>query len=125
MREEDERQQHDQHDRRHDEAEPADQRAERAAEPEGAVDRELRRRRPGQQAAGRVRVLEGASVHPALSLDDELAQERDVGRRAAEPGEADARPLAGDPRKRHADLLTASGRVPLVSEFAGHARRGS
>ena len=96
-----------------------------AADAVGAEDRELRRRRPGQQAAGGVGVLERARVHPAAALDDQPPQQRDVRRRAAEAGEADPRPLAGDPRERHANLLSAGGRVPLVSEFAGHARRGS
>jgi hypothetical protein len=35
-------------------------------------------------------------VHPPFAVDDQLAQQRDVGGRAAEAGDADARPLAGD-----------------------------
>ena len=73
-------------DRGHDEPEAADERAGDAADAVGAEDRELGRGRPGQQAAGRVGVLELSRVEPGLALDHEPAQQRDVGGRTAEAG---------------------------------------
>jgi len=78
------------------EREPAHQRARRAAEPPRAVDRELRRRRPGQQVARRDRVLELDRRQPPPALDAEVAEERDVRRRAAEADAPEPPPLAQD-----------------------------
>ena len=64
------------------------------ADPQRAVDRELRRRRTGEQLAGGVGVLELARVEPAAAVDDEVAQQRDVRRRPAEADQAQAPPLA-------------------------------
>ena len=60
-------------------------------------DRELGRRRTGQQVAGRDRVFELCGVDPPLPLDAQLAQQRDVRRWAAEPDAADPSPLRGRP----------------------------
>ena len=95
--EEQHRQREDENDRGKDESEPADDRAQRAADAIGAEDRELGRGGARQQAAGRVRILELVRVHPAPAVDHEAAKQRDVRRRPAESGHADARPLAARP----------------------------
>ena len=69
-------------------AEPADDRAGRARDPVGAEDRQLRRGRAGEEVAGGDSVLELARVHPAVAVDHEALQQRDVRRRPAEAGEA-------------------------------------
>ena len=56
----------------------------------------------GQELARRVRVLELAGVDPAAPLDDQVAQQRDVGRRAAESDQPEASPFAQDGGQRHA-----------------------
>ena len=114
--EEEDAQREDQHDRGDDESETADDRARRPAGAVGAEDRHLRRGRPGEQAARGVGVLEGARVEPAAALDHQAAQQRDVRGRAAEAGQADPRPLAGDrpqrrPRLRRGREERASGAV--------------
>jgi hypothetical protein len=43
-----------------------------------------------------VGVRERTGVHPPFAVDDQPAQQRDVRRRATEPGDADPRPLPGD-----------------------------
>ena len=102
----------------HDEAEPADDRAGGPADAVGAEDRELRRGRAGQQAAGGVRVLELAgrpssrlrSTHEARSSDD-------VRRRPAEAGEPDARPLARDRCQGRGGRALARGGVSAKRRF--------
>ena len=76
-------------------AEAADERARAPGDALGAVDRHLRARRAGQQAAGGERVLELARVDPAPPVDGQIAQQRDVRGRPAEAEHADAAPLAG------------------------------
>ena len=83
-----------------DEREPAGDPAGQPGDPLRAVDRQLRRGRPRQQLAGRVRVLELARADPAAALDDELAQQRDVRRRPAEADQPEPAPLAEDCAKR-------------------------
>ena len=65
-----------------------------------AEDRELGRRRPREQVAGRDRVFELVGRDPPAALDAKLAQEHDVGRRPAEPDHAQPRPLPGDGAER-------------------------
>ena len=77
-----------------DEREATDQRASPAGHALGGVDRHLRARRAGQQAAGGERVLELARVDPLAPLDGQIAQQRDVRGRPAEAEHADAAPLA-------------------------------
>ncbi len=99
----------------------------RAADPVGAEDRELRRGGAGQQAARRVRVLELARVHPAPAVDHQPAQQRDVRGRPAEPGDADARPLARDRRERRGGRIRSvvrgvrHGPSSTCGEVAAHA----
>ena len=100
--EEDDGEREDQDDGGNDEAEPADDRAGDAADAVGAEDRKLRRGGAGQQSAGGVCVLELAGLHPALAVDHQPPQERDVCRRAAEAGDADPAPRLRDPRERRA-----------------------
>ena len=117
-------QQQDGNDGGNDEPEPADDRAERAADAVGAEDRELRRGRPRQETAGRVGVLELLRVHPALALDHQAAQQHDVRRWPAEPGHADAGPFARDRGQWR------GGRVRLLERrlrhwLAAHASEGA
>src|SRR5260370_10843895 len=77
-----------------DEGQPAVPRPGWAAQPPRAEDRELGRRRPGQQVAGGDRVLELGRVKPFPVLDAQPAQQRDVGRGPAEPDDPDPPPLA-------------------------------
>ncbi len=81
---------------RQDEAEAAEQGARGAPQPPCAVDRDLRRRRPRQDVRHRHRALEVARAHPALALDAQRPQHRDVRRRPAEAGYADPQPGARD-----------------------------
>ncbi len=79
-----------------DEAEAPEQRARAATHPPGAEDRQLGRRRAGEQVAGGDRVLELVRREPGPPLDAELAQQGDVGGRATEPDATDPPPLSGD-----------------------------
>ena len=108
-------------DRRRDhESEPSDHRSGGPADPIGAEDRELSRGRSWEQGARGVRVFEGTGVHPAF-LCDQLAQERDVGRGAAEAGQPDPQPLPGDrPKGRGRAVHTAAGcQAPTRSSSGG------
>ncbi len=84
----------------------------RARDAIGAEDRELRRRRAGQQAACGVRVLELGRVEPAACARRQRAQQRDVRRRAAEAGHPDPCPLASDDRERDVRSLGRRLRWP-------------
>ena len=84
------------------EREPARQRARVARHAARAVDRHLRRGRAREQLAGGVGVLEVARRDPAAPLHHELAQQGDVGGRAAEADDADAAPFADDGLQRDA-----------------------
>ena len=104
----------------HDERRPAGQRAEAAADPPGAEDRQLGGGRAREQVAGRDRVLEFPRVQPFPALDAQFPQQLDVGGRAAEPDAADPAPLPqhrgqGHPRRRGSrtgrDRLRAAGGV--------------
>ncbi len=68
MTEEERRQGDDEHEAGDDEREPAHHRADRPVGDPRAVDRELRRGRPGQEAGRRDGVLEVLGAHPALAL---------------------------------------------------------
>ena len=72
-----------------------------AADTRGAVDRELRRGRPGQQIAGGDRILEVVRLEPAAPLDAQLPQQGDVRRRPAEADAADPAPLPRHRRQAH------------------------
>ena len=78
---------------RHDERGPAGQRARAAADPPGAEDRQLGGGGPREQVARGDRVLELPGVQPPLVVHAQLAQQRDVRGRAAEPDAADPPPL--------------------------------
>ena len=115
-----ERQHHD--DRGHDEAEAADHRTRRATDAIGAEDRELGRRWTGEQRAGRVRVLEGTGVHPALPAHHQVAEQADVRGRAPESDQTDPQPLPGDHAQRgHAAGSYLNGMAERLFETGGEA----
>jgi hypothetical protein len=104
--EEQDRQGHDHDYGRQNESEPSNDGPEWTGEPVGAKDCELGRSRSRQQIAGGDGVLEGTRIHPAPLIDDELAQQDDVGGRSPEPNHPDSCPLARDDRKRRLLLAT-------------------
>ncbi len=79
-----------------DEAQPAGEGSGPASQPPRTEDGQLRRRRPGQQVAGGDGVFELGGRHPLPVVHAQLAQESDVGRRAAEPDAPDPAPLTSD-----------------------------
>ena len=76
-----------------DEADPAEDRAGRTAQPPGAEDGQLGRGGPGQQVAGGQPVLEVVRRQPLPVRHAQLAQQRDVRGRPAEPDAADPAPF--------------------------------
>jgi hypothetical protein len=113
--EEQQRQREDQDDRRADEAQPADDHAGHTCDAAGAEHRQLRRRGPGQQVAGRDRVLHLGRRHPAALVDHQLAQQRDVRRRTAEAGDSDPPPFPRHGRERRV-TRHGRGRYRAISE---------
>ncbi len=99
--EEHHRQHDDQDHRRKNEAKAADHRARRPRDAAGEKDRKLGGGGAGQQVAGRERILELALIDPLLAVHHETAQQCNVGRRAAEAGDADPRPVDGDGPQRN------------------------
>ena len=95
-----------------DEGQAAGQRAQPAADPPGAEDGQLGGGRTRQQVAGADGVLEFLRVQPPPAVHAQLAQQRDVRRRPAKAGTADAPPLA-----QH------RGQAHLVLPRAGHGYR--
>ena len=95
------RQGEDQHEPGDDEAEPADERSRSATQAPRAEDRELRRGRSGKEVARGDGILELGGLEPAVALDAELAEQRDVRRRAAEADASDAAPLPRHRRQTH------------------------
>src|SRR6266545_3490622 len=79
-----------------DEAGSADHRTEAAAEAPGAVHGELRRGGAREEVGGGDAVFELGSRQPSALFDAQLAEERDVRGRAAEPDAADPCPLSSD-----------------------------
>jgi len=70
-----------------------------------AVDRQLRRRGPGQQVGGGDGVLEVVRLEPPAPVDAEVSQQRDVGRWAAEADAADPAPFLQDRQQRRPGRL--------------------
>ena len=79
-----------------DERGTADQRAQAAAQPPRAEDRQLGGGRAGQQVTDRDGILELLRVQPFALLDAQIAEHPDVSWRPAEPDAADPAPLAHD-----------------------------
>ena len=104
-----------------DEGQASDERADAPALPPGAVDRELRRGRPGQEVAGGDRVLEVVGLHPAAALDAQPAEQGDVGRRSPEPEAPDTAPLAE--HDREARVRAHRPRRPAWASIASTRKR--
>ncbi len=77
----------------------------RTAQPPGAEDGQLGRGRAGQQVAGGQPVLEVVRRQPLPVRHAQLAQQRDVRGRAAEPDAADPAPFPGDRGQRDGGRL--------------------
>ncbi len=98
-----------------DERDATDDRAHRSRDPPGAEDRQLRGGGTRQQVAGSDRVLELLRREPPLAIDAELAEQRDVRRRATEADAPDASPLP-----QHCVQGRMRGRTSRPA-FGGHA----
>jgi hypothetical protein len=83
-----------------DETQSTEQRRAPAAQAPGAVDRKLRGGGAGQQVGGGDRALELLARQPLAPAHAQLAKQRNVCWRTAEPDAADASPLAHDVRQR-------------------------
>jgi hypothetical protein len=101
VRQEQRRQRQDNNQAGDDEAHAADDGADRTGQSPRTKDRELRRCRPRQQRRRRDPVLELGLGQPRVLLDAQPAQQRNVRRRPAEAGDADAAPFARDDRQAY------------------------
>jgi hypothetical protein len=110
MRKKQHRKRQHEHDRRNDEPKPTDDRTTNTADPVGTEDRQLRGRRPGQEAARRIGILKLTRIHPAPPLNHQPAQQRDMRRRPPKPSHPDPQPL---PRDRPTDADSAESPDPV------------
>src|SRR5205823_6490726 len=92
-----------------DEADTPHDRARSPAQPPRAVDRELRRGWPRKHVRGSQGALELLIGEPAAADHAQLAQQRDVRRRAAEAERADPSPLRCVGPEVHPPARTAPG----------------
>jgi hypothetical protein len=100
--EEQPREREDQHEAGQDEAKAPDDGSPGAAQPPGAVDRQLRGCRPGQDVGCCDRPLELVVGQPFPPRYAQLTEQRDMRGRAAEPDAPDAAPLPRDGAYRYA-----------------------
>ena len=86
---EDRRERQDEREPGNDEAQPAEESADRPPQAPRAVDGQLGRGRAGQEVGGGDGVLELLRLDPLSLLDAHAAEQGDVGRRSAEPDAAE------------------------------------
>ena len=98
---EDRRQRQDEHQSGDDEAQPAEDGADRPAQPPRAVDGQLRRCRAGEEVRGGDGVFELLGLDPLSLLDAHAAEQGDVGRGTPEPDATETEPLLPDGAEGH------------------------